>query len=151
MSRRTLKLGIGILVIAAALAVLVYAGLRDTMVYFVTPAELAAKGGDAYAKAWRLGGQVVPGSLKRGPGPLALSFRVSDGAASVPVTYNGVPPDLFKEGTGVVLEGKYTPEGVFRATLIMAKHSEEYRPPEKFEKAAAQRLYQTLSREPEKR
>ncbi|MBI2370256.1 MAG: cytochrome c maturation protein CcmE [Deltaproteobacteria bacterium] len=87
----------------------------------------------------------------RGPGPLALSFRVSDGAASVPVTYNGVPPDLFKEGTGVVLEGKYTPEGVFRATLIMAKHSEEYRPPEKFEKAAAQKLYQTLSKEPEKR
>lgn len=148
MSRRTLRLGIGILVIAAALTLLIYEGLHDTMVYFVTPAELTAKGQEAYAKAWRLGGLVVPGSLKRGPEPLALSFRVTDGSATVPVTFKGVPPDLFREGTGVVLEGKYTPEGIFRATLIMAKHSEEYRPPERFEKAAAQKLYRTLSRDP---
>ena len=113
--------------IAAAIAYLVYAGVSQSVVYFVTPSELSAA--PVAGKAYRLGGMVVPGSLKWEARALDLSFTLSDGAATVPVRHKGTPPDLFGEGRGAVVEGSWSPEGHFKATLILAKHSEEYKAP----------------------
>lgn len=129
MSRR-IKFIAGGAIVLAVIAFLVISGLKETLVYFVTPEELRAKVPPEYGKNLRLGGLVLEGSLKRGPEPLRISFEVTDGRATVPVTFTGIPPDLFKEGRGVVVEGVYQSSGVFHASTILAKHSEEYRPPE---------------------
>ncbi|MBI2461315.1 MAG: cytochrome c maturation protein CcmE [Candidatus Rokubacteria bacterium] len=123
------KFLLGGLVIAAALSWVVYAGLRGSMVYFVTPSELLAQGGAAAGKAYRVGGMVVEGSLDRDLPTLQLSFALTDGRATLPVRFRGTPPDLFAEGRGAVVEGTYAGDGVFLASTIMAKHSEEYHPP----------------------
>lgn len=124
-------------VIAAALAYLIYAGVSQSVVYFVTPSELLAQ--PVPGKAYRLGGLVTLGSLKWEPRSLDLSFILSDGQASVRVHHRGTPPDLFAEGRGAVVEGTWSGEGYFRASAIMAKHSEEYTAP-----AEAQAGYQEL-------
>ncbi len=113
--------------ILAALAYLIYSGVSQSMVFFVTPSELQAQ--PVPGKAYRLGGMVVPGSLRWQPGSLDLSFTLSDGKASVPVRHKGTPPDLFAEGRGAVVEGTWTREGYFKSSLILAKHSEEYKAP----------------------
>ena len=114
-------------VIAAALAYLIYAGVTQSAVYFVTPAELRAAA--VAGKPYRLGGMVLPGSVTWEPRTLALSFTLGDGTATVPVRHKGTAPDLFGEGRGAVVEGSWSPEGYFKATLILAKHSEEYKAP----------------------
>ncbi len=124
-------------VIAAALAYLIYAGVSQSVVYFVTPSELLAR--PVAGKAYRLGGLVTLGSLKWQPRSLDLSFILSDGQASVRVRHKGTPPDLFAEERGAVVEGTWSGEGYFRASAIMAKHSEEYTAP-----AGAQAGYQEL-------
>ena len=126
MSRKR-KFVAGGLVIVAALAYLVYAGVSQSMVYFVTPSELRAT--PVPGKAYRLGGMVQAGTLRWEPRSLDLTFTLSDGKASVPVRHKGTPPDLFAEGRGAVVEGTWTGEGYFKASLIMAKHSEEYKAP----------------------
>jgi cytochrome c-type biogenesis protein CcmE len=126
MSRKR-KFIAGGLVIVAALAYLVYAGVSQSMVYFVTPSELRAT--PVPGKAYRLGGMVQAGSLRWEPRSLDLAFTLSDGKTSVPVRHKGTPPDLFAEGRGAVVEGTWTGEGYFKASLIMAKHSEEYKAP----------------------
>ena len=126
MSRRG-KFVAGGLVIAAAIAYLIWAGVSQSVVYFVTPSELLAA--PTPSKTYRLGGQVQAGSLKWEPKSLDLSFALSDGKASVPVRHKGTPPDLFAEGRGAVVEGSWTKDGYFKASLIMAKHSEEYKAP----------------------
>lgn len=123
------KFLLGGLVIAAALAWLVYGGFRESIVYFVTPSELLAQGGAASGRTYRVGGLVAQGSLRRDLETLQLSFTLTDGKATLPVRFKGTPPDLFAEGRGAVVEGTYAADGVFRASTIMAKHSEEYRPP----------------------
>ena len=117
----------GGLVIAAAIAYLIWSGVSQSVVYFVTPSELLAA--PVASKTYRLGGFVQPGSLKWEPKSLDLSFTLSDGQASVPVRHKGTPPDLFAEGRGAVVEGSWTKEGYFKASLILAKHSEEYKAP----------------------
>jgi cytochrome c-type biogenesis protein CcmE len=126
MSRKR-KFIAGGLVIVAALAYLVYAGVSQSMVYFVTPSELRAT--PVPGKAYRLGGMVQAGTLRWEPRSLDLAFTLSDGKTSVPVRHKGTPPDLFAEGRGAVVEGTWTGEGYFKASLIMAKHSEEYKAP----------------------
>ena len=126
MSRRG-KFVAGGLVIAAAIAYLIWAGVSQSVVYFVTPSELLAA--PTPSKTYRLGGLVQAGSLKWEPKSLDLSFTLSDGKASVPVRHKGTPPDLFAEERGAVVEGSWTTEGYFKASLIMAKHSEEYKAP----------------------
>ena len=101
------------------------------MVYFRTPAELKAEVGNSKGKFLRMGGMVVQGSLEKDLKKLTYRFQITDGVASVPVYFKGVPPDLFSEGKGAVVEGRIREDGVFHATLIMAKHSEEYSPPGK--------------------
>lgn len=126
MTRRH-KFVAGGLVIVAAIAWLIWAGVSQSVVYFVTPSELLAA--PVASKTYRLGGLVMPGSLKWEPKTLDLSFTLSDGKASVPVRHKGAAPDLFAEGRGAVVEGAWTGDGYFKASLILAKHSEEYKAP----------------------
>lgn len=116
-------------VIALALAGLVVTGLRESVVYFVTPSELRAAAGGTAGKAYRLGGMVVTGSLRKDLATLDHRFLLTDGKVEVPVQFRGTPPDLFAEGRGAVVEGTLGSDGTFRATTIMAKHSEEYKAP----------------------
>jgi cytochrome c-type biogenesis protein CcmE len=113
-----------VLVLAAALT---FAGLRDSIVYFVAPSELAQKG--HAGQRIRLGGLVVAGSIRRDPGGVT-AFQVTDGGVSVDVRYNGILPDLFREGQGVVAEGEWTPGQPFTAERVLAKHDERYMPRE---------------------
>jgi cytochrome c-type biogenesis protein CcmE len=121
------KFLVGGAVIGLALAYLIYAGVTQSAVYFVTPSELAAA--PTAGKAYRLGGLVVPGSLTWEPKTLDLRFSLTDGKGSIPVRHRGTAPDLFGEGRGAVVEGAWAAEGYFKATLIMAKHSEDYQAP----------------------
>jgi cytochrome c-type biogenesis protein CcmE len=141
MNRRA-KFVAGGVVIGAVLAYMIYAGVTQSAVYFVTPAELRAAA--VPGKAYRLGGMVVPGSLKWDPHALDLSFTLSDGTATVTVRHTGTPPDLFGEGRGAVVEGSWSSEGYFRASLIMAKHSEEYKAPHDKNQAGYKELIKTL-------
>jgi len=112
-------------------------GLQDRAAYFVTPSDIAA-GKAAPDKAMRLGGMVVKGSLKRDPDGLTVRFIVSDTKAETPVVYRGITPDLFREGSGVVAEGRLDATGLFVADHILAKHDERYMPPQMANEAAAQ-------------
>jgi len=126
MSKRA-KFLAGGAVIAAALVYMIYAGVTQSAVYFVTPSEIQAA--PVAGKSYRLGGLVTKGSVKWEPRTLDLSFTLTDGKASVPVRHKGTAPDLFGEGRGAVVEGSWSPDGYFKATLILAKHSEEYKAP----------------------
>jgi len=139
---RRVKFVAGGLVILAALGYLVYAGVSQSVVYFVTPSELSAA--PVTGKAYRLGGMVKPGTLTWNPQSLDLRFTLSDGRASVPVRHKGAPPDLFAEGRGAVVEGTWTADGYFKAGLIMAKHSEEYKAPHEESQAGYKELIRTL-------
>jgi cytochrome c-type biogenesis protein CcmE len=140
--RRRGKFLAGGLVIALALGYLIYAGVTQSAVYFVTPAELRAA--PVAGKAYRLGGMVVPGTLTWQPATLALGFTLSDGKATVPVRHRGTAPDLFGEGRGAVVEGRWNPAGYFEASLILAKHSEEYQAPHDPSRAGYKELLKTL-------
>jgi cytochrome c-type biogenesis protein CcmE len=136
------KFIVGGLVIVLALAYMIWAGVTQSAVYFVTPSELRAA--PIEGKAYRLGGLVERGSLRWDPATLDLAFSVSDGTVSVPVRHRGAPPDLFGEGRGAVVEGRWTAEGYFKATQILAKHSEEYKAPHDAKEARPRSLLKTL-------
>jgi cytochrome c-type biogenesis protein CcmE len=120
-------------------------GLKDRAAYFYTPADVVA--GKAVAgKAVRLGGMVERGSVKRDRDGVTTRFMVEDGEARVLVSYRGILPDLFREGSGVVAEGKLAPDQTFVADNILAKHDERYMPPELGNQAAEHKVGQTLKR-----
>jgi len=119
---------IGGLVIIGALAYIMYGGMQEAMVYFKMPSELKAEESSSRDKFLRMGGMVVTGSLQADLKNLTYRFELSDGTASFPVFFKGIPPDLFSEGKGAVVEGRIGKDGVFQATTIMAKHAEEYSP-----------------------
>jgi cytochrome c-type biogenesis protein CcmE len=123
---RRLKLLIGVAVIAACVGYLVYGGIQETIVYFVTPSELHAKGTSAFGKSLRLGGLVKEGSWRKESGTLFHTFELVDATSTVTVAFRGIPPDLFGEGRGALVEGSYGPDGLFQAKTILAKHSEQY-------------------------
>jgi cytochrome c-type biogenesis protein CcmE len=127
--QRSRRFIIGGLVILAALAYIIYGGMKEAIVYFVTPSELKAKETSSTGKFLRMGGMVVQGSLQKDVKNLTYRFELTDGTTSVPVFFRGVPPDLFAEGKGAVVEGRINKDGVFQATTIMAKHAEQYSPP----------------------
>ncbi len=139
---RKVKFIAGGLVIVAALAYLVYAGVTQSVVYFVTPSELGAA--PVPGKSYRLGGMVQRGTLKWEPRSLDLRFTLSDGQASVPVRHRGTPPDLFAEGRGAVVEGTWSRDGYFQASTILAKHSEEYKAPHDGSQPGYKELLKTL-------
>ncbi len=120
---------IGGVIILAALSYLIYGGMQQALVYFTTPSELKTQNSNVEGKFLRVGGMVLAGSLQKNVQALTYRFQLTDGAASISVYYQGIPPDLFREGTGAVVEGRIGKDGVFRATTIMAKHAEEYMPP----------------------
>jgi cytochrome c-type biogenesis protein CcmE len=115
--------------VAAAAVYLVIGGLRGAVVYYLTPSELLDRGPAALGRTLRVGGQVQPGSRVWDPQTLQLRFVLTDGRAAVPVVFRGVPPELFTEGQGAVVEGVYGPDGVLTARSVMVKHSEQYAPP----------------------
>jgi cytochrome c-type biogenesis protein CcmE len=125
--RRGVLIGFSVGVLMVAVGLVLYA-LRDSIVFFHTPSDITEKH-IAPGERFRLGGLVAAGSVKRGHGS-KVEFVVTDTLKSVPVTYEGVLPDLFREGQGVVAEGKLTPAGVFVADTVLAKHDETYMPPE---------------------
>ena len=110
-------------------AALVLNAFRSNLVFFYSPSQIAANEAP-HGRAFRIGGLVESGSLKRDPGSLTVSFVVTDMAQRVPVSYTGLLPDLFKEGKGVVAQGQLGPDGVFQAREVLAKHDENYMPPE---------------------
>jgi cytochrome c-type biogenesis protein CcmE len=118
--------GLAVLGVAAAL---VLNAFQSNLVFFFTPSQVAAKEAPQ-GRAFRIGGMVVAGSLAREPDTLTVRFRVTDTAQTVPVVYTGLLPDLFREGKGVVAQGSLGPDGVFRATEVLAKHDENYMPPD---------------------
>jgi len=126
--RRFAWIGAGIAVVAVA-AALVLNAFQSNLVFFFSPSQVIAKEA-LQGRAFRIGGLVEPGSLKRENDSLTVRFRVTDTAQTIPVVYTGLLPDLFKEGKGVVAQGTLQPDGTFRATEVLAKHDENYMPPE---------------------
>lgn len=119
-----------ILVGVAGLAVAAYlvaSAFRNNLVFFFSPTQVAAKEAPVN-RTFRIGGLVQEGTLKRDG--LKVNFVVTDTAASIPVVYNGILPDLFKEGKGCVAQGRIGEDGVFHAEEVLAKHDENYMPPE---------------------
>ncbi len=140
MSRKWVLAGAG--VILAVFAWLTFGGLEKNVVFFLTPQELLAKGDAGVDVPVRLGGQVKPGSMTWDAKTLDLRFTVTDGARDVQVHSTGAPPQMFRDGMGVIVEGRYGSGGVFDATSLMVKHSNEYRAPEPGEEAHEK--YKTL-------
>ena len=118
--------GVAALGVAAAL---VLNAFESNLVFFFTPSQVAAKEAPQ-SRPFRIGGLVETGSLRRDPDSLTVRFRVTDTAQTIPVTYTGLLPDLFKEGKGVVAQGSLGADGSFHATEVLAKHDENYMPPE---------------------
>jgi cytochrome c-type biogenesis protein CcmE len=132
--KRTTLLGIGALLVAgAALAFIAFGDLGKNLVYYWTPAEMLAAGSKAYGATIRLGGIVQKGTVAWDAGHTELSFRVANdvtpGAASVLVKVRETPPQMFREGIGVVVEGTFDKGQVFTSSRLMVNHSNEYRPP----------------------
>jgi cytochrome c-type biogenesis protein CcmE len=121
----TIAAATGVLCLAV---LLVLRALRDSVVFFHTPSEVSAQH-IALGKRIRLGGLVVAGSLRRAEGT-TVTFAITDGGATIPASYTGILPDLFREGQGVVAEGKLDASGRFLADTVLAKHDETYMPPE---------------------
>lgn len=123
------------LIILAACAVLAavllgMSALKDEAAYFYAPADVARKG-VPLDRAVRIGGMVRQGSIQRAPDGVTIDFIVGDETdATIPVRFSGITPDLFKENSGVVAEGRFQPDGRFVATEILAKHDENYMPPQ---------------------
>lgn len=132
----------GVVIIVGAFAYLLYGGLDKNIVYFLTPQELLAKGTRAVDVPVRLGGQVKPGSVVWNDTTLALRFTITDGTSEIAVASKGAPPQMFRDGMGVVVEGRYRADGTFNCTNLMVKHSNEYRPPKPGEKP--QQMQRTL-------
>ena len=138
------RLVLALLVVAALIAAVLLAmwGLADRAAYFRTPTDIAA-GKSGEGEAIRLGGMVETGSLKE-MGGTSVRFVVTDGAAKVPVAYRGILPDLFREGSGMVAEGRME-RGTFVADMILAKHDERYMPPQLGNQSAELKTAKTLS------
>ncbi|MEM9029972.1 MAG: cytochrome c maturation protein CcmE [Pseudomonadota bacterium] len=125
--RRGFLIGGGVVILALA-GLLVTFALRDTIVFFYAPSDLEAKSVEPGQRI-RIGGLVKTGSVKRGEGA-KITFAITDTVKTVEVTYTGILPDLFREGQGVVAEGELSTAGIFAADTVLAKHDENYMPPE---------------------
>ncbi|MCW7538572.1 cytochrome c maturation protein CcmE [Aquabacterium sp. A7-Y] len=125
--QRRLAIFLGIVLAVGAAAVLVLNALRSNLVFFYSPSEVQAKQ-VPLGRSFRVGGLVAPGSVQRNG--LVVRFVVTDTVQTLPVRYRGVLPDLFREGKGVVAQGRVSEDGVFLAQEVLAKHDENYMPPE---------------------
>lgn len=125
--RRLILIGSSLGVLAFAVA-LILGSLRESIVFFNSPTDIAEKKAPPGTRV-RLGGMVKAGSLERGDN-LLIRFEVTDGNKDIPVSYRGIVPDLFREGQGVIAEGHIEPDGTFKADTVLAKHDENYMPRE---------------------
>jgi len=132
--------GLAALAVAAAL---ILTAFQQNLVFFFTPSQVAAKEAPV-GKTFRIGGMVETGSVKRQPDGLTVHFVVTDTAKSIPVVYRGALPDLFREGKGVVAQGRVGADGVFTASEVLAKHDENYMPPEAAD--AVKRAHETAGK-----
>lgn len=119
----------GILIGVGVAAFLALTAFQKNLLYFYTPTQIAA-GEAPRGFAFRVGGLVVPGSVKRDPKSLDVHFEVTDGGASIAIAYSGILPDLFREGQGIISVGQLNGSGLFEASEVLAKHDENYMPPE---------------------
>jgi cytochrome c-type biogenesis protein CcmE len=126
--KRLVLVGAAIIGVGAA-AFLAVRALQGNISYYFSPSQVMAKEAPA-DHVFRLGGLVTEGSLKRAPSGLTVTFELTDLAQTVPVSYTGILPDLFKEGQGAVTKGRLGPDGVFYAEQVLAKHDEAYMSPE---------------------
>ena len=127
--QKRLALVVGGLAVLGIASALVLSAFQENLVFFYSPSQVANHE-VPQGKAFRIGGLVQEGSVKRLPDGVTVTFIVTDTAKMIPVAYKGILPDLFKEGKGVVAQGKLGPDGVFTAHEVLAKHDENYMPPE---------------------
>lgn len=125
MLKGKLKFIIAIAVIALAVSYLVYGGVRDTMVYYLTVKELKSRVPSVYGERVRVSGKVLPGSIKHGPDG-SLEFSIYDGGGNINVAYSGIVPDIFKDDVEAVVEGAYGKDNVFSADVLLAKCPTKY-------------------------
>jgi len=142
-NQRLVLVGAAIFAIIAAVLLAMW-GLRERASYFYTPADVA-QGKAVQGRFMRLGGMVQRGSIARQPDGVTIRFVLTDGKAETPVVYRGIVPDLFREGSGAVAEGRMQ-NGAFTADTILAKHDERYMPPELGNLAAEHKAGKTLER-----
>jgi len=143
--KRFVLIGVGIAGLALS-ASLVLSAFQKNLVFFFTPSQVAANEAPV-GKSFRVGGLVETGSVKRDADGVTVRFVVTDTAKSIPVVYRGILPDLFREGKGVVTQGKVGPDGLFRAEEVLAKHDENYMPPaaqDALNQATAKTVAQTV-------
>ncbi len=126
--RKKKGLMVSMFLVLAGLAYLMFGSFGENLVYFATPSEVTAFPSTRYGKKIRVGGMVVEESLRVIPNSLKMSFDLTDGADTISVAFEGIPPDLFKEGQGAVVEGYWEADRIFHSRMIMAKHSEDYMP-----------------------
>ena len=136
--KRFAMIGGGLAALGVA-AAFVLAAFQENLVFFFTPSQVAANE-VPQGRAFRVGGMVTPGSVKRQADGVTVQFVVTDTAKNITVVYRGLLPDLFREGKGVVTQGKLGADGVFQASEVLAKHDENYMPP-----AAADAIKQAQS------
>ena len=127
----------------AAAAALILTAFQQNLVFFFTPSQVAANEAPL-GKTFRIGGLVETGSVKRQPDGVTVRFIVTDTAKSIPVMFRGALPDLFREGKGVVAQGRVGADGVFQASEVLAKHDENYMPPEAAD--AVKRAHETATK-----
>ena len=142
--RRRLFILAAVLVAIATLGYLASGGIGENLVYYWSPTELQAAGDEAIGASIRLGGLVAPGSVDRAEDGLTLRFAVSDGEAEVPVYASSVPPAMFREGIGVVVEGTMREDGIFETRRLMVKHDNEYKAPEEGRELDMEKMMESM-------
>lgn len=147
--QQRLFLVLGGLASVTVVTALVVNAFRDNLVFFYTPSDIAAEV-VPFERTFRIGGLVEDGSVFRGEDGITVHFQVTDTAVAVPVTYQGILPNLFREGQGVVAVGSLQEGGIFKATQVMARHDETYMPPEAAEaiKRAQREAARTVAQQP---
>ena len=140
--RNRLFLVIALVIAGAAFAAITIGGIGKNLVYYWGPTQVHEAGSKAYGATIRLGGLVAPNSVKMGNGS-SLEFDVIDGKQRVHVASSGVPPQMFREGIGVVVEGTMTSGGVFRSSRLMVSHNNEYRAPKNGQKVDVKKLIES--------
>ncbi len=130
---------IGAVVVLIGIAVILTSSLQNNLVFFITPSEFARDQEKLGNRTIRLGGVVEPGSVKFNRDTIEVSFKISDGTTVLPISHKGTPPDLFREGMGVTVQGRLE-NGVFKGEELLVRHSEEYKAPKPGEKLDYRRI-----------
>ena len=149
-NRRRILAVIAILVAAGVLAFLAFGGIGENLVYYWSPSELEASGDKALGATIRLGGLVEPGSIQHSEDGLTLKFAVTDGEASIPISTSSVPPAMFREGVGVVVEGSVNRAGQFETQRLLVKHDNQYRAPSEDEDYDMEQMIKSMQLEAQK-